>query len=220
MKEMLNTYLTVSIQEDKAKLQEILARSEYKEYENKGFSLINEIGHGIRYILKQLAKFIPDKFLPSSNSAISIISYLVIAAGVFLLGLLIYWLSKQWTVQRHLTKRLQLSEQELELSYQTYLDNADRAAEVENWKEGARYLFLALLFYCEHRAWIRIEKWKTNGEYRAELQIRQPSILREFAEGALLFDRVWYGKRAIDAAEYKSMLQRIEPIVREGRFDA
>jgi hypothetical protein len=216
---MISTNAAAAIQEDKAALQKILAHYEYNLSHDGGFDLRNLIVQGLRFIFKQIAKFIPENFLPTSIGAINLISYLVIAAGLCLLGFLIYWLSKQWTVQRHLAKGLLLSEQELKLSYHIYLRNAGNEAEAANWKEGARYLFLALLFYCEHKAWIRIEKWKTNGEYMAELQRKQPAMLREFAEGALLFDKVWYGKKAIDAEEYNAMLRRIEPIVREGEFD-
>jgi hypothetical protein len=216
---MINTSAAANVQEDKAALQEILARNEYHLSHDDGFSLRNLIMQGVRFLFKQIAKFIPEKFLPTNIGAINLISYLVIAAGLFLLGFLIYWLSKQWIVQRHLAKGLQLSEQELKLSYHTYLHNAGNEAGAANWKEGARYLFLALLFYCEHKGWIRIEKWKTNGEYMAELQRKQPAILRDFAEGALLFDKVWYGKKVIDAEEYNAMLHRIEPIVREGAID-
>ena len=219
MRDMFNSNAVATIQEDKANLREILARDEYNPSHAEGFGLRDHIVKGIKYILKQIAKFIPDKFLPTSVGSINLISYLVIAAGICLLGFLVYWLVKQLTVQRRFSKGLQLSEQELKLSYHNYLQNAGKEAQATNWKEGARFLFLALLFYCEHKSWIRIEKWKTNGEYMTELQRKQPAIVQEFAEGALLFDKVWYGKKSINADEYKAMLRRIEPIIKEGKFD-
>jgi hypothetical protein len=219
MKAMFNSSVAVSMQEDKAKLREILANNEYKPNQEGGFNLLDEIGKGLKYLFNQIAKLFPEKFLPNSSAAIHIISYLVIAGGLCLLGYLIYWLIRQLTVQRRFTKGLQLSAQELMLSYHDYMQNARQAAEAANWKDGARYLFLALLFYCDKNAWIRIEKWKTNGEYLIELQAAQPAIVQEFVSGALLFDKIWYGKTSIDAAEFQAVYRKIEPIVKEGNFD-
>jgi hypothetical protein len=94
LKDMINTSAAATVQEDKAALQEILARNEYNLSHDDGFGLRNLIIQGLRSLFKQIAKFIPEKFLPTSIGALNLISYLVIAASICLLGFLVYWLSK------------------------------------------------------------------------------------------------------------------------------
>ncbi|MFP3514225.1 DUF4129 domain-containing protein, partial [Peribacillus sp. SIMBA_075] len=59
-------------------------------------------------------------------------------------------------------------------AYTNYLQDAREQGKEGKWREGERSLFLALLVYMQTKAWIRIEKWKTNWEYADELQLNQP----------------------------------------------
>ncbi|MDB5054225.1 MAG: hypothetical protein JWM44_2275 [Bacilli bacterium] len=216
---MINSIAATDVSEDKTQLQKILDRDEFSAYHHKIFNLRDWIVGGLKYLFKQIAKLIPDRFLPSNVHTLNFISYLVILAGLCLLVYLIYWFMSQLTRQRRLSKRIHLTEEELKRSFTTYMQSARQSEDELNWKDGARYLFLALLFYCDSRGWIRVEGWKTNGEYAEALRMKKPELSGAFREAALLFDKGWYGKKEIDANEFLAMYRLIEPIVRGGEFD-
>lgn len=216
---MANLLDNVPIADDKAKLQEILSRDEFSAYHRQGFDLSDWIADRIKALYYWFSELMdglfPNSLPPLSNGMADLISYVVIAAGLGLLAYLIYWFASQLMVQKRLAMPINLSEDQLKQSYVTYMQQADQSANEENWKEGARHLFLALLFYCHTKKWIKVEKWKTNGEYAQELRVSQPNLLKIFAEGAHVYDEVWYGKKTIDASAFRELYLVIEPLVKE-----
>jgi hypothetical protein len=102
-----------------------------------------------------------------------VISYVLLAILLVLIALAIYWFSKQIVRQRHIRLSSFLPEGEIIRSYSYYGQQAAAFGEAGDWREGVRSVFLTLLFYLESQKRIRVESWKTNWEYAAELEVAQ-----------------------------------------------
>ncbi|WP_409343161.1 DUF4129 domain-containing protein [Paenibacillus sp. MBLB4367] len=201
----------MSVPDDKERLRDILERDEYRAYDQSGggTSLWELFGRW----LKKLFDFFPS--LHVSDGAGSAIAY---ALAVVVFGLLvwaIYWFSKQLVRQGAFRPKPMLTDEELTWSHRDYLQKAETLKAEGAWREGVRYVFLALLFYMQERSWIAVEKWKTNWEYGEELQRSREGLVPLFRGSAKLFDRVWYGKEPIDEAGLTAFYEQVRETVGE-----
>ena len=83
---------------------------------------------------------------------------------------------------------------------------------------AVRALFLGTLAHLGERGMLRIARFKSNRDYRAELNLRarNQSALREaFDENTVLFESVWYGLHQLGAGSVDYFLRNHEMIVRE-----
>lgn len=74
---------------------------------------------------------------------------------------------------------------------------------------AVRALFLATLAHLGERGMLRIERSRSNGDYRKDLRIRartMSDLLRAFDENTLLFERVWYGMHKVGASSIETYL--------------
>ena len=81
-----------------------------------------------------------------------------------------------------------------------------------------RALFLATLAHLGDRGLLKIQKYKSNRDYRRELDLkaRQETILREaFSENTGLFERVWYGLHQIGDDAVDHFMRNYETITSE-----
>ncbi|NGQ93842.1 DUF4129 domain-containing protein [Brevibacillus sp. SYP-B805] len=202
-----------TITEERQKLEEILSSEEFARYHRQG-------GNPLSELLDRFFDWLSRRFdwpeMPSGTS--SVISYAIIGAGIIALLLLIIWLSRQ-AVRVQKQKAVLPGNVEPNGTVADYLERARRLGDQGNWKEGIRQAFLALLFFLQEKEWIRVEKWKTNWEYLDELTDSSPAWVPFFRRQALLFERVWYGKRMVDEAGFREYLEATEKILRGGTSD-
>ncbi len=79
-----------------------------------------------------------------------------------------------------------------------------------------RAFYLSSLAHLAARDLVKIEKFKSNRDYERELARRShalPDITRNFSANVSVFDRVWYGRHAIDGEliqEFRRSVERIK----------
>jgi hypothetical protein len=95
-----------------------------------------------------------------------------------------------------------------ELTAATALRRAEIVSGQGDYRSAVRYLYLSTLLLLEERGLLRYDRSLTNREYlRSVGHLPQlAALLREVIE---VFDRVWYGYRPLDAAEYARYAARV-----------
>ncbi|SEP00688.1 hypothetical protein [Paenibacillus sp. OV219] len=199
----------MNVSEDKDRLRSILERDEYTVYHHESNN--NTLSEWLRGLLRKLMDLFPSVHM--SRGQESITTYALAAIILALLIAALYWFAKQMVRQGQIRQRLQLSEDELTWSYRDYLQNAEQLKKEGALRESVRFIFLALLFYMQECRWVRIEKGKTNWEYAEELKLGNDGLLPLFKSGAILFDRVWYGKEAIQEASLNEFYEQVRSVI-------
>jgi hypothetical protein len=200
----------MNIPEDKEHLRHILDQGEYTAYHQTQH---NGLWAWIKKAFLKLWDLLPPLHL--SNGAGKTITYLLALSVLGLLVWAIYWFVKQIVRQGRYKKKLVLTDAELMWVWRDYMVKAEQLHAAGTWREGVRYVFLALLFYMQERKWVSIEKWKTNWEYSEELKRNHGEWLPFFQSSAKLFDRIWYGKEFIDEAGLLLFLEEVREIIRD-----
>jgi hypothetical protein len=210
---MSNALQIAEIEQDRQRLAEILAGGEFTAHPKASFGLFDFVEKWLKELVEWFQKLFPNTQIPSG--AVDVVKYIVIAFGILLLIFMIYWFAKQIIGQKRLSRKRIPHDQDRVRTSADYLRMAQQAKERGEWREGIRCLFLSLLFYAENKSWLQVERWKTNGEYFEELQLHRPEFLSEFAEGALLFDRTWYGKEAAGLQEFGPFYSKVAQLMKE-----
>jgi len=188
---------TLDLEKDKEELRNILSGTEYEAYRTVGKEARSWLARAWEYVLRKLGELLPDHAVP--RSAADFVSYLVILAGVALLVYLLVWLGRRLQTESRLSRKLGLTREELQLTYRDYWRRAEAAGTTRDYREGVRNAFLCLLFYSDAQGWLKVEQWKSNGEYAMELRAKKPEVLTRFTLAAQSFDQVEYGKKIPDA---------------------
>ena len=87
----------------------------------------------------------------------------------------------------------------------------ERALAAQRYRDAARFLYLLALQALTARGLIDWQKNKTNREYLRELR-RAPrtDLHRPFADVTRLFEWIWYGEAAVDAARFAAVRARFD----------
>ena len=198
--------------EDKRKLGEILSRDEFARYVHEQASGPRK--GGVETLLDWVIERFPA-FHGADDAAIVGLFALLAAVSVALCWG-IYWFSRQLVFQgktrRHMAP---VGSSELELTYEQYAAMAKAAHAEGKIRESIRCSYLSLLFYMEQAGWIRIEKWKTDWDYRDELERSRASAVPYFQRSALLFERVWYGHEPADEDSFLGFQRDIDALIAE-----
>ncbi|MDF2679858.1 MAG: hypothetical protein K0R47_1048 [Brevibacillus sp.] len=199
--------------EDKQKLAEILSREEYAQQQGNQESWLDPL---LEPLFHALSRMFELGQLP--NGTASTVSTIILV--LFVIGLLffLYWLSRRIVREQRLRQPL-LAKGEKIRTYTDYLQEARERGHKNEWREGERSLFLALLVYLQKRAWIRVEPWKTNWEYAEEIQLNQPLAVDLFRMNARVFEQVWYGQGAVSEGQFWERLKQLETFCREEGLD-
>ncbi|MCC0564622.1 DUF4129 domain-containing protein [Brevibacillus borstelensis] len=200
--------------QDKERLADILARDEFGEVKKQGKSWLDAL---FEEILDTIARMLQSADV--SPGTASVLSKVIVAAAVIgvIVFLLIWW---RRMVRRGPAENQLLAREERIRTYADYLREAKERGQKEDWREGVRYSFLALLSFMQERSWVRIESWKTNWEYLDELQARQPEWETFFRTHARLFEQVWYGRAELAPAAFWESLSELERRLHgEGKHD-
>jgi uncharacterized protein DUF4129 len=100
------------------------------------------------------------------------------------------------------------------LTADSALQRAQTLSAAGDYRTAVRYLYLSSLLLLEERGLLRYDRSLTNREYLrsvANLPELAP-ILRDVVE---VFDRVWYGYQALDAAAYTDYANRVADLRRQ-----
>lgn len=198
-------------QEDRERLETILNKEEFTVYHEPRANLLRE---WFETVLERIFGLFPEWNI--SPAGTQFLSYMII--GVFLVVLLIflYWFAKQIVRQKAHQYELGLTEDELSLSYEEYISKAEQCSVDHQYREGTRYMFLALLLYLNKREIIDVQAWKTNWDYLQEINDHaNHNWESRFQQSSLLFERVWYGKEAISQRDFHESLSQIKTWLRE-----
>ncbi|WP_276353059.1 DUF4129 domain-containing protein [Cohnella caldifontis] len=204
--------------EDKRRLGEILSRDEYTAY------LQDHGGHARphasvwTWLWDKAAGLFPSARWP--EGAASAATYALLGAVLIALCGAIYWFSRQVAFQREAKRRKALvGPSEIAMTYEQYAAMAKQAKSEGRIRESIRCSFLSLLFLMEHEGWIRIENWKTDWDYRDELERNRANAVPLFQRNAVLFERVWYGNEPADEDSFLAIQRDIDALaaVREAR---
>lgn len=195
---------SLPLPEDKEKLKAILSKDEYTAYMQKDHAAWWDL---LRPLWRKLRSMLPDWNMPQGTG--TLLSYGLIAIVLVLIALAIYWFSKQILRQGRIHTKSFLPVGEISRSYSYYWQQAAEYSESGNWREGVRSVFLTLLFYLEARKQIRVEPWKTNWEYAAELADSDPAFIRLFTDCSLLFEQIWYGNVETTHKAFASIYDRV-----------
>jgi hypothetical protein len=100
-----------------------------------------------------------------------------------------------------------------DLTAATALKRAEIVSGEGDYRSAVRYLYLSTLLLLEERGLLRYDRSLTNREYlRSVGHLPQlAGLLRDVIE---VFDRVWYGYRPLDAADYARYAARVAELQR------
>ncbi|MFZ5597208.1 MAG: DUF4129 domain-containing protein [Bacillota bacterium] len=203
---------SIALEEDREHLREILSRDEFTAYHVNKEDFPGRLLERLWEKIMELLSLVP---VPGGHAK----DFLVPAVAAVLVALLLY--AGYRMVMSLLGRRRLLRDHggKVESSPGRYTDLLLRARELGatgEWREGIRYAYLALLFYMESKNWIRVEKWKTNFEYMLELNESNRELSEAFRSRAGIFERVWYGKGAVDESLFMRYVSWIEEDIEGG----
>jgi len=153
-------------------------------------------------------------FGPGSSAAfraLSPLGWLLLIGGVLLvIGLLVYALrGVRGTVLGDQRVRQAVAEAGLSSA-----DAQARAQELLNGgdaRSAVRYLYLASLLWLHEHKLLRYERSLTNREYLNQVQ-NNPRLHERLSPVVSTFDRVWYGKRPIDAEALRTYQEQVDAL--------
>lgn len=93
---------------------------------------------------------------------------------------------------------------------------AEARAKRKEYREGIRYLFRSVLASLEKQQILVRGDYKTNHEYRREVEQNRSDLLPAFTELVHQFDRIWYGRVPAAEQEYEVFRSLSAPLVKRG----
>lgn len=206
------------MRQDQEELARILERREFQRYASGSE---DAEGSWLSRLLKGLWELLERKFPEAAISpgALDVVSWAIIGAVLLALGAMVVWLVRNYAYSARLRRTVAFTGEERSRSYRHYMNKADLHAEAGQLRESVRCMVLAFLLYAGEMDWVRLEAWKTNGEYAAELRRRRSEALPLFKEGAELFDRVWYGGEPSDPELCRRWRERLHRLIEGGTPD-
>lgn len=198
---------------EKEALRGILAGDEFTAYaQQDGGNGRNLLLHWLEQLVEALGRLFPQLELTEGSG--DVMAYLFIGGGLLALLFLAWFLLRLLWVERRVKRRQAVVRaDELGQAPADVADRASAAAAAGDYREATRLLFLALLLGFQRQELLRVEAWKTNWEYAAELEGEGGRWMPLFRESALRFDTVWYGGRAIPAEEYEAWRLQVESAI-------
>jgi hypothetical protein len=187
--------------EAREELEVILAQKEYQVYYVKEKNTLQDLLERLQDWLSRLfSNFTPN--IEVAENASEWVSYGMVAVGIGIVILLIVIFSSRMVRENRYFSKPLGTQEELVLSSQSHLKEADRLFAQGNLRSALRHQFLALILYLNEIQLIEARVWKTNGEYIDELDQHTPELVDRFKKIALTFEATWYGGRVIATEDY------------------
>ncbi len=190
-------------EEIRAKLEDIFARPEFSP--NAGNIWLTKL-------LELLAEFFA--WLGGLHEDAPLLFWLLLIGALALLAVLLAHIL--WTVRRVLFANARLPgedkarAQRRQLSL-TFLEEANRRAELADFTEAIRFLFLALVYWFDETGRVSFQRACTNREY-LRLFEDNPELQGHLQVFVDILDDHWYGQRPTDLRQYQDCRALYEKI--------
>ncbi len=203
------------------RLQQILARSEYRPEEEKDSAIqgwLRKIRQRINDLLTKLFFGSAPKSAPNPGS-LQAIRWLIIAALVASLVWATVLLLRRLQLRQAKLKndemddvREILGEQfDADVTSDDLLKTAAEMARKGEYRLAIRRAYLALLYELEQRGKLHLHRAKTNRDYLGELQ-HEPSMYPSVATLTNNYERVWYGHGAATMEDYARFIEKYREV--------
>ena len=213
----------VEAKDTHARLQQILARSEYQAEEMKDSAIqswLKKIQQKIRELLAKLFIKDPSATGPGAGS-LQTLRWLIIAALVTSLGWATVLLLRRFQFRQAKLKdddddeiREILGEQfDADVTADDLIRTAAEMARKGEYRMAIRRAYLALLYELEQRGKLRLHRAKTNRDYLGELK-NEPYIYPPVAILTTSYERVWYGHAATTMEDYAGFIEKYREVAR------
>jgi hypothetical protein len=212
-----------SSQDQRARLEGILARPEYQpEEKRESFAQrwVRKLKEVLARLLERLFGGSPARELPDSSAGpvtlfrIILVFLVVIAALVFGAIKLMRLLERRRKLAEEPEKREVLGEEIAEDA--TGADLFARASELARqgeYRRAIRRAYVALLCGLEERGKLRLHRSKTNRDYLDALR-SETQIYPAFSTMTSAFEHVWYGEEGATEEEFKDFVTLYEEAVK------
>jgi uncharacterized protein DUF4129 len=195
------------------------------QFRSFGASISEAIDRAIRWLMKQLGGKMPEPAGGAPPRALHGGIYVAIAVTAAVVAILV------WRALRRRAAKPQplatdsaaatpLDAEELSpdrLPEEQWISLAEQCLREENFRLALRALYLANLAWLGRREFLTLHAGKTNREYEAELRRRGRAIPEAhslFAMNIAVFERAWYGTRAVSAGDIGEFRSRIDQMKR------
>ncbi|KAB8137868.1 DUF4129 domain-containing protein [Gracilibacillus oryzae] len=193
---------------NQSRLEEILSRREYQIYYEDNRGLLEILWDAISGWINDLLAEIFDSFVPGSgvgNTIVVIIVACIIAA--IITG--IFFSVRYFARKKHSKHTLLHTTREMEWRYTEHLKEAERLAQLQQYKLATRHQFLALLLLLHERKQLEAKLWKTNWDYYDELKKADSQLAEGFYEAATFFERVMYGEQEVIDSDFHHVKEKV-----------
>jgi hypothetical protein len=214
---------TLKTDEQRARLDRILAGSEYRPEELKESSLKQLSRRIINAILRFLSRFesSPRKDPGSAGTGITsgfriLILLVVLAALLFGVIQLLRRIRLRRKSEEEKEVREVLGEEIAEgVTAADLLGKASELARQGDYRTAIRRAYIALLFELEQSGKLRLHRSKTNRDYLDSLRSER-EIYPTFSTMTGTFENVWYGQTSATQDEFDGFISRYRETTKQG----
>lgn len=198
-------------QDERARLERILSRSEYAPEEEKESALQRGINKAQRWIGELLARIFGARRASSGFvfGSVSIVR-MILALAVLLAAVIgLAKLSRRMQARRRkeTNEKREVLGEELadDATASELLSRAKELARQGDFRSAIRLAYIALLCEMEQRGKVRLHRAKTNRDYLDELK-PEPAIFPTFSVMTGAFEHVWYGHEPATESEFNDFI--------------
>ncbi len=207
---------------DSAPIKPLKAAENLNEkYSGKEFYYEQNIVEGANFIerfftwlFRKLNDIFGINISPGLQEILKYLVYLILT--VFAIWLLVKLLTNQSPKQLFQTKKQNLGEVYLEdeniedVDFKKYIK---QALKDKNYRLAVRYVYLDALKSLSQKGWIKWHNDKTNIEYLME--IKNPTVKKDFEQISYVYDNVWYGEYSIDKEDFNIINNKYRQLERQ-----
>jgi hypothetical protein len=198
---------------DRAQLESILARPEYKTDEKQESAIQQWLKRMGRRLLEWLNKLFSAGEVKSSDKPsqvlIGVARFIIIALLAAALGYALYrlfgWWGRRPKKEKESVREILGVEITEETTTEDLLAAARALAQQDDYRGAIRRAYIALLYELEQRGKLRLHRAKTNRDYLNALRT-EAAVYPAFAALTNHFERVWYGQTPATANDFEGFL--------------
>ena len=195
--------------EVKKQIESILSGKEYQAYNNQHENfLLQWLEKIVTWLVDFLRNLLPGTGV--SENTFRWISYALILLFFIVLFILLVVFIRRFLRRKEVKTTPFGTHKEFSMSAKEHVKTAEKYAGNGDYRQGIRYLFLALLLYLNEKEWLKARPWKTNGEYYDELMEVSPPFAERFHVLSGIFDESFYGGRPTNRENYNHFYQQVK----------
>ncbi|MDP4179669.1 MAG: hypothetical protein Q8942_01105 [Bacillota bacterium] len=207
-------------------LNKILSSKEFQAHKN-GKTFLEKISDVIQNILDKIRELLdrinpPEPNLPIKPRGISSGASVVFQFFCILLLLAIVVVGAYFLLRKLRSERKIKENEDSELLVMLKDPDSVMQQVMEfyskgDFRQGLRYLYLALLLKLNEQEFIKIDKAKTNKQYLNELYKNEYINYNRVNEFTRIFNKCWYGNRNIDKEKFDRWHKEYSSIIGEAQ---